>query len=300
MAVPYTIHAVKLGTPVIGGVSSSTFDDGINVQSPDVDGSVEARIAVALEGKPSISLVSEEVARVLAVTGAKGVDISTLSGGVVLYFKRLGIVGNASGSSHVTVTIAAGVVVVDSYGGTQGQTAKINFRVVPGNASGTNPVAIASNAALPTLQAPEVFTLGPVKLNGTAVAGVQSWNIAMAPQVIQAGDSGHAYPTMVSLENSTPTCEVSTLDLAAFSTLTAAGFVTQGATDTSLFLRAVTNGGTLVADATENHLLVQIAAGIWTRTSTGGSRAASMSFRANIIGNGTDPIVAVTPSSAIT
>jgi len=300
MALPYTIHAVALGTAVVGGISSSTFDDGINVQTPDVDGHIESRIAVALEGKPSISLSSKEVARVLAVTGAKGVDISTLSGGVVVYLKRLGVVGNASGTNHISVTIAAGVLAVEGFGGGQGDTSEISLRVVPGNASGTIPVAIASNASLPTLQAPQVFTLGPVKLNGTAVPGVQSWNIAMNPGIIQAGDSGYAYPTMVSLENNTPTCEVSGLDLAAFGTLGASGIVAQGATDTSLFLRSVVNGNTLAADASEVHLLVQINAGVWTRTNTGGSRAASIAFRANIIGDGSTAIVAFTPNSAIT
>ena len=117
-------------------------------------------------------------------------------------------------------------------------TPLVTFDVIGVNAAGTvSPVVRTASQSLPALAyTREVFTLGPVKLNGTAVDGVQEVTIDFGiKEEVKAG-SGALYPQLVAISEIRPRVTVRVNDESALATLGLQG-VAQGATDSLIYLR---------------------------------------------------------------
>jgi len=189
----YTIYAVNLGGDLISGCSDQAFDMGLVESIVKGDGSPYPTHIAPMEQRPSITFSTTELAALLTKIGVLG---WTIDSPVILYCQKLSDTGRSAGSDHVVLTVNAGVVIPVQITASQGQggEARMSARIVP-TWDGTNIPIIPSTGALAgTPAVGSVYTVGPVKINGSWPGGVQSINVnfGITDQSMMADGEGWA------------------------------------------------------------------------------------------------------------
>lgn len=135
----------------------------------------------------------------------------------------------------------------------QGQPAEITFRLLPIHvpANGdplifTNSVALTITSALA-----HIFTLGPVKLNGTFLTGVEEWTLDNQLQDRIVHSDGDPFPTYAGIDRYMPKLTIQCNNLAYLNTYGTRGTALSAL---SLFARKKLASGINVADATAEHI----------------------------------------------
>lgn len=113
-----------------------------------------------------------------------------------------------AGSNHRQITVAKSQVLVTGLGGSRGQSATANVRVIELSSDGSaSPEAIVNNAALPTsFVADEEFVIGAPLIAGTQLAAdhVASWQIDTGIAITVVTAAGSIYPTVVYITKVAP------------------------------------------------------------------------------------------------
>jgi len=153
----------------------------------------------------------------------------------------------------------------------QDQLAEIAARIVPTWDGTTAPMVPAGATECPALSLPaQYYTLGPVKVNGTAVAGLTGWSLDLGPQVhIEAAD-GESYPSGGGVQSHSPVLTLTTRTLAQFATVGVAGLTLSALV---FYLRKKsTDGVGCVADGTASHIAFTASSGmVYVDNNVGGS-----------------------------
>lgn len=284
----FTLYAVKLGTTVLAGTSRQTYQANGETLVPVTDGGPDPTVAALTKLAPAVEFTTHDLEGALNVLGLLGKDIADLTGGVVLYFRKAGRIGAASGSVHTTYTATAGVVVPTRLSAPhEGQAASLTFRVQAVSSDGTTaPWTKATSAALGAVSAAldKIFRAGKVGLNGGALLdGIKGIEIDFGQKVEVDSDSGYAYPTAAYTSERKAKATISHTNVALAVPTSLSAVV--------LFLRALTNGGFPYADASEEHLKITIAAGVFEEGEIGAGPGAECSFMVNVRKTGsTDPL----------
>lgn len=158
----------------------------------------------------------------------------------------------------------------ESISARQGATAEARCRVVAAFDGTNDPmVATASVALQATSAVNALFTLGPIKLNGTTHQGVQEADWVNNNSYQEEGAEGDGFPSWVSLETYAPVLTFRTRDLSLLSTYgrsTALSSLT-------FYLRKKLASGVNVPNATEEHIAFTADQGtIKARQISGGGR----------------------------
>ncbi len=276
----YTLGAVAVsGSSAfnLDGVESGNADTGLTRNALEGGGQPYPSWICTLESKPTIPLTVSDMKTLLDVVNPLSgfaFPQTTVYTTTDFFFTKLAASGTRAGSSaHVRARLAEGFFVLNSISVAQGGHATASVTIYP-TYDGTNlPFAYATTASLPhTPTVDELFTLGPVKINGTTLSNVTGWTLELNPQVVVPLSDGDLYPTQISLMKVTPKFTVTTTDVAALSTYTLTG-TAQTSSATEFFLRKLTKHGTRVADATEEHIMFALSSSqgqIYT-TGAGGS-----------------------------
>ena len=257
----YYLHPVSVASTTIDGILSCDFDPGAMFDRPITDGNVDpfANFKTAVNARATWS--THAIATALGVAG-----FSTAAGAVVLEDAQITAGAKISGSNHNKVTMAAARVFPRSLTCRQDGHAVLTQEAIAYVAAGGNESAsIQFDQALTSFTpgSDEVFTIGPVSIEGTAIEGVEGINIAFGIGELIRRTDGFLSPKAVDIQSRLPviTLDVSDLDQldAVVNASNASGIPIS--TGIILYFRKRDVDGTFVADGTAEHVKVTIAAG---------------------------------------
>ena len=282
----WTLSAVQItgSSPLlITGIDSANFSNNIEELLESAAGQPNPSFVANMQIAPTLQFVSKQIAGILGLISI-GSGLCIPNGStqttVVAYFAKINkCADRASGSAHVSLTFANGLFVINSISASQAQTATMDL-TFHALFDGTNvPVVVATNAALPANnRVSEVFTLGPCKINGTAIGDVQSATIAVNPTVEKLGGSGDIYPTFAGFMNKQVRFELDCLDATHVSTYGPFSTPTDSSSnETSVTLRKMANQATRVSDLTAEHIKFRLA----SNAASGMVRVESLSAQNN-------------------
>jgi hypothetical protein len=280
----FVISAISIGGTVYPGVGQFSFSDDEGVVKPEVDGSPDATVIAKMAVKNGLRFTSNQVRGLIdmmvsggAILGAK---ISTLSGGVICYLIEVDELGRVAGNTHVSMTVASGVIVPDALTLQQGAEATLDVMILPVNAAGTDPVSVALNAPAPTV--PEItnlHTLGRVNMNGSQITAVQAVGIQFGFDVdsgLQFSDGG-AYPKFVGMKTRAPVITVTTRNADVLGTVTGGSIPLTGA-GLEVFLTQNPADSLPTPAGTAQHDKITFAKGLAKRGQAGGQFIADVAI----------------------
>jgi len=278
----HTIYAVKLDTATLAG-SSVLFDQiqsfaistGIQRIAQSGDGQVNPTYVAVMSQRPVIRFGTSAIATALAACGISGtvIDADVTYPGIEAWFQKLEEGGvRASGSSHLKMTGAQGILVPRSLSASQDGVAMVDFEAILTYDGTLDPVVIADNQALEGSPAVgELFTVGPVSINGATIEGIQGITVDFGISVISRAGDGQVWPTYAAIMSRAPSIQIQTTDVVSLATFGLSG-TAQGASDSVVYFRKLSEGGTRVADGTAEHVSITVDDGIITVDNLEGSQ----------------------------
>lgn len=239
----YVISAFKHGTFLIKGVQNLGLNPNLQQILSSGSGAVDPTFVSIGQMQPEITFDATAIKTALANIG--GISGAALANDT-FYFQRMladGIRGGAS--TNIKVVAAVGIIIPTQIKAPQSKEATIGYRAVPRSSNGVlSPLAMTTLQSLETGQdaANEIYTLGPVTVNGTALPGVDdvTLDFGITLEIIFA--DGGIYPTFVGIQSRAPFFTVKTYDLDTLASWDIDGVV-QGATDSTIILQNQVEGG---------------------------------------------------------
>jgi hypothetical protein len=270
----YTLYAVHLDTATLAGsdvlldqVQSFAISTGLQKILQRGDGQVDPTFVAIMSQRPAMRFTSTAIATYLGACGIGGtiLDSDVTYPGLEAWFQKMAEGGDrAAGSSHIKMTVNEGILVPRAIQASQDGVATIDFEAVITYDETNEPVVVADSQALSgTPATAELFTVGPVKINGTTLESIQSVSIDFGIQVITQSGDGQVWPTFAGIMSREPSIRIRTTDVLALSTFDLEGTAI-GASDVVVFLRKLAEGGTRVADAGSEHISFTLDEGLIT------------------------------------
>lgn len=252
----WVLGAVSVNGSVISGCTDHSFDPGIRDQDFQVDGLVDPTAIACFEGKPQESFSTIDVARAFTVLGIGG-----FSSAADFYLRSVVDRGlRDAGSVHLKISQYQGLFIPTEISASQGQAAKVSYTTY-GRFNGTNaPFSLAANQAMPAVTNPAMFTLGPVGINGAALAGISSVRIATGFDMFSVSADGDVWPSFVAIKGRRPVITIRTTTASVAATLGTVGTAINGS-KCYVWLRQVAADGTIYSNASSAHIRFEMAAG---------------------------------------
>jgi hypothetical protein len=296
----YVLHAVKAGATVIGGITSSELGPGIEVQTDPTDGLQYTTFPTIQAIEPGGSFVTKQIGAI-ATLGPTGAGISTLTGGLSLYFQKMVDEGMRAASGHMSQTLTKGLVYPQSLVANHGQDAQLTYTIAGGDDGSNDAIQVNTSVSLQTLPTEESFGLGTMQVGGVTVGEVSSLNIDFGLRVRGNETDGDITPTAHYIEQVQPVIRLTVRDLG----LTASGslgmFGTAGThADTILWLRKRYEYSKFESDTATEHMKIT-ASGLLVpeQASASGVSAAEQPLRIQCDYDGSNAPIIFTPNQAI-
>lgn len=302
----YSLYAIVVDdetTPavLVDQIQSQDIDPALTELIESGDGAVDDLYAAV--GR-SEALVTFETTAIAAALAAAGIDGYAITDEIQLHFRKNAEDGTrATGSNHLMVGIASGMIIPTRFTAQGDQASRITMQIVPRDSAGggTNPITVTASQPLtgsPTVD--ELFVVGPGTFNGTALNNVQSLDIDFGINVHRGFKDGHAYPTHNHILSRRPSITVGTNDAAVMVSPGLSG--TAISSTTEFYLRKVAEGAVRVADATAEHIKFVIAQGRLHAMQNRGQQGqvADFQLKATPTYDGSNDVVAINTATAIT
>lgn len=305
----FTLAAINLNRDtdvLIGQMVDQNIGLGISRFLEGSDGEVDNRYTAINEQKPMIGFTTTAIAVALAQAGISGVaiDVDTPAtlGSLEAFFHLL-VEGGTRAATATKITINEGILIPRTLSASQGGVARFSCEA-HATYDGTNdPLVLLASQTLPTVTpgVAELFTLGPVQLNGVAVNGVVDVSIDFGIELIVEGSDGEVWPRFVGIMRRQPIISFTTPDAGLLSTLGITGDA-QGATDSVVYLRKIAEGGTRELDATAEHIKISVDEGMVYVEDASASHGGRYALRCTLLPtfDGTNAVLVISTASAIT
>lgn len=228
--------------------------------------------------RPAITFSTKQLATLLTATGVFGYSHSGGSSDIVFYLKKaadLGVRVADATTEHLRYVAEQGLLTWNNISVGQDSEAMAQCAYVP-TYDGTNaPLIPAGAVALSgTPTAAEVFTLGPVKFNGTAISGVESWSLDLGNAMYQIAADGEPYLSFLGVQQIEPVLTIRGVNAVAQLTYGLAG--TAIASSWSVALKRMATDGGHVANGTSSHIVIAGTVGTIEPTDVSGNGNAPM------------------------
>ncbi len=223
---------------------------------------------------PTVLFETADVAGALglmSVTAGLHVSSGTIT---IPYNKRANGGAFAGSSSHMTISGANALIIPLQISGSQDNEAVIlTVQVIFYSTTGlANPVTFNTGATLGAQAFNAQYDFGPVYVDlgggSSQVAEATGWTVNTGIVATPRRYDGGIYPSKVFITQRNPTIEITFED---FDDAAAFGTVYDALTSCAVYGRKRADGGTHVADATEEHCKFSFAAGISDIQTLGGS-----------------------------
>lgn len=282
-------------TTRIDQIVNSEVDFGVETFLESADGVIDTVFAAVAGVSPMFSFTSKKCGTLLTTFGIDGVAIDV---SLDMYLKKRSLGGTHSGGSdHIKATLTDGIIVPVSATAGQRELATVSYNVRGVSSDGTTaPLALAT-ASLPSGSASfdEGFVAGPLTVNGSSYAGIDSYDIDFGVSTEELGADGEAYDTFTSLVGRQVRVTVRSKNAALASTIGVGG-VAIGASDAIFYFRKVQEDGTRVADGTAEHLKFTINDGYIPPESISVSQGSSGDFSFSILATWDETNNAIIPA----
>lgn len=257
------------------------------------------------QGQPGLPFITTQLKDILDVCVAGIYNCSrdlSGSGNVDLEYKagdNLNAREADANLLHIRARMQANAMVtVESITARQGGLAQANIRVscVYKSATGADPLVFANTVALSVVSdVSHLFTLGPIKLNGSFIEGVEEWTLDNQIQYEVVHDSGFGFPTYCGIRSYSPKLTFRARDTRIMNT-----FGTRGTALSALSVwnRKKLMSGFEVADATEEHIKYTATVGTIKARSVGDNAAAEVTVDLRMADQDT-PAYAIDTTAAI-
>lgn len=258
----HTLYAVQIQTvesvdALIDQISNFSLDLGIEDFLVGADGSVDPTFLAVGSQAPVIAFTTSALKTALDVAAIGGLKISSDvdDDGVECWFQKATEGGvRAAGSNHIKMTVNEGMLIPKTLNAPHNEVATLEYDLVISYDGTNDPIVIAGSQALEgTASVGEIWTAGQVDINGSTLEGIQDITIDFGLEPWVVGADGTVWPTFVAIQNREPSITLTTTEVAALSTFGITG-APQGATDSLVYLRKVSEGATRVADNVAEHI----------------------------------------------
>ena len=308
MGVPtiHVLHGIQTPSQFYGQIESSSPSPQLQ-EVLATGGNYTNPLFVGIRGgNPVVTFRTPQVSTLLGEAGLLGVDLS--AGNTDLWYRKathLGTLVAAATAGHTRMRIAKAFMYLRSITAGHQKESTADATILA-TFDGTNaPIVPAGSTALAgTAASAEHFCLGPVKINGSLVDGIEDATIDMGVSLRIKGDSSQAYPTFAGIRSVSPTIS---LRGTALEPWTNYGLTGTALSSFSLYLRKVTadvaSGAMYVADATAVHVKFTAATGLVHVTQTEGGDGSDSTTEIRIVLRAADTTaqaLTVATSSAIT
>lgn len=306
----HTLYAVNLNTKTLA-VSPVLVDQVTDFRlSPEIreviqagDGDVDPTYVAVMGQSPRLRFTTTALATVLATCGIDGeiIDADGSYPGLLAWFQKLAEGGTReSGSAHLQMTVKEGLLVPRVLRASQDGSASLDLEAIATYDGTNDPVVVADSQALAGSPAVgELFTVGPVKVNGTALESIQDITVDLGIQeIIQSGD-GQVWPTFVGILRRQPSITVRTTDAVSLATFGLEGSAIS--TTAVAYFRKLAQGGLRVAEATVEHVSVTVNDGrVSVREVSASQDSPAMSEVTITPRKGANPILVLSTATTIT
>lgn len=241
----YVPYAIEINATIIDQIQSRSFELGHDVQTIRGDGNVDELFATIIASRPRSQMATTALAKALTVCGYSGLDLSS---GCDIWFQKVAAKGTRAGTlSHAKVVYSDGLLVPRRISAQQGQLATYELEIIATADDGTTaPHSISTGATLAgSPDTTEAFTLGPVSVGGSALAGVQEVTVDFGIEEALIESDGGVYPRDVYINARRPRITIRTTDIATLSSTDFQKADPVSATDTVITFYQLAEDGTL-------------------------------------------------------
>jgi len=257
----YTLYMVDADDVNIDQIVDFRIASHVNRLQLSGDGAIDALFNAVMTGQPMMEFSSTAIKTILDGCALSGKSISG-EGTLTAFFQKLAAASRGAASSNVKLTSGQGFLVPLRLSASLGAPANINLRYYALSSDGvTDPVTYAASQTLAgTPDTDEAYTLGPAKINNTAIDCVTSLDIDFGLMVVLAPiGNGEVYPKFAYIQSRRPSITLGIADASLLSTLTTDG--AKIASSTLCYLRKLDEGSTRVANETETHISFTVSQG---------------------------------------
>lgn len=266
----YLYQVVLPSGATIAELTDATPAAAVNVLSAMAAGDVLPQFVGGHGAAPAIDFRSPQIKTILDACGLFGYDAS--AGNCDLHY-RSGTNFSTRAATGLRIRCVKALMYWSQITARQGGLADIACRIIP-TFDGTNaPMSSAGATAAPALSLPaQYYTLGPVSINGTAVAGVTDWSLDLGVKLHTEAGDGEAYPSWCGVEAQAPVLTLNTRTLSQFATVSVGGLALNGTTGLVFYLRNKTADlAGNVANGTSTHIKFSAANGaVFMENASGG------------------------------
>lgn len=279
--------AFGLADAVLGALTLSQITNGSLNHAAEVlafrgSGNVDPSDHAITKMEPVASFTSTDVATILAANSSTfaTAGLSVSSGTITIPYRvRSAGATYVSGANNTAVSATDGVIIPTSLTVSETSSAEINLECHFESTDGTtNPLSDSSTETVSTSSFNAAYRLATSSINGSNVSGISSYTVNFGINIeSNVGLDGFLCPTEHHIYTRDPTIDVTFRDIAAFNT-----FSTYAAQSAAVFkLRKMSPGGTVVSDATAEHITVTFADGIinMQQLSASGTSRGEVSYR---------------------
>lgn len=258
------LHAVKLNTSIIGGITGYDGDINLELDNETTNSSVWSEFQAVRSITPTFGYRTYDVADMLDefTNSILPTAISGISGGVVMYQQKYANGGTrATGSNHRTLTINDGMIYPVSLTCDHQGDAVLTVGIAV-TYNGTNELIIpAGSAALAAGTDTQRYTLGSITIESVGIAQIKSLNIDFGIEPSQDSSDSDVRPTHSHVKRQMPKITLTTTDVTKFATSSAIDVTGLAAThaNSAIYLRKRSAGGLFVADETTEHIEITVA-----------------------------------------
>jgi|GEM_PF-4606283 len=198
----HQIHCLRVSTTLYDGIVDSALSPNIAETLQGGDGSLYNTFAATLGAAPALRFTSVKVAQNRALSGAAGAAIGTAVEAFLVEEEAFG----TRKSTGQKLALSNGVIVPRTISADQGGVARLAQEIVLGGAAaGGAPYSFTADQTVPTAATvDELFTLGPITVDGTSIGGVQSLSFDFGVGLSAVQSDGQTYPRLVAVNAVAP------------------------------------------------------------------------------------------------
>jgi hypothetical protein len=297
----FKMHALVTPGGTITQIRSRDLNPGIERLLITGDGKIHPEFYGLLSRSPMFNVTTTAVATALGIFGTNAFYSFTTT--TAAYMAKLASTGGGyAGSGHAKFTGTTGCVVAKQLSVRHNKEATLTCEMYFLSPDGTTDgfAYTTSAVSLPSLGvASEAFTLGPMKINGTAIAGCTGFDYDFGIRALIKGSGGEVFPTFGGFAVAQPKLTIVGEDAAIWDNVAQAG-TAQGGTASSFYLQKISPTGR-VAAGTSQHVKCSITAGQFEPEGQRETDEGETEFTVGVypLFDGTNAIVARSLASAI-
>lgn len=277
-----TLHRIDriTGPIALNEISSTKWGTGIKSMIETPAGHTSPMFRSNQSQEPTVEFTCHEIGTLLdTLTTASGIAISSTP--LVTYFKKASTTGNVARATaqHSTITVNLGCLYWNSINLQHNSRAEATCTIQTAYDGTNDPLVYATGVALSgNITGSEYFTLGPVSVNGSSIAGVVSAKIDANIDLEVMSSDGEVWPTFVGVRSVAPTVTITT-KTNVWGTHGLQGLALNGSTGLVVFARKM-SATSRVANGTAQHIKFVGLNGTMIPTDTDGSDANTLGYSA--------------------